>query len=79
MVCIIDYNGSMETGKVYFVESSEDYDERHYRFAFSDEGLSSADIQNWPNDAAWPELKMELRDGEFADYLVNDLDRKNLQ
>ena len=64
----------METEKVYFVESSEDYDDQHYGFAFSDEGLSPADIQNWKQDIAWKELKMEVMDGEFADYLVNDLD-----
>lgn len=63
----------METEKVYFVESSEDYDDQHYGFAFSDEDLSPADIQNWKQDIAWKELKMELKEGEFADYLVNDL------
>ena len=57
----------METEKVYFVESSEDYDDQHYGFAFSDEDLSPADIQNWKQDIAWKELKMELDEGEFAD------------
>ena len=73
MVCIIKLDRGMETEKVYFVESSEDYDDQHYGFAFSDEDLSPADIQNWKQDIAWKELKMELKEGEFADYLVNDL------
>lgn len=74
MVCIITFfNEDMETEKVYFIESSEDYDDQHYGFAYSDSEVLPSEIQNWPEVEVWKKIKMELKDGEFADYLVNDL------
>lgn len=64
----------MTEEKVYFIMESEDYDDYHYGFAFSEESISPLEIQSWDMEKEWTKLKMELRNGSFPDYLVNDLD-----
>lgn len=61
----------MTRAKVYFIMESEDYD--NYGFAFSAENISPKEIQNWEETKPWLPISFELKDGEFADYLVNDL------
>ena len=61
----------MKRAKVYFIMESEDYD--NYGFAFSAENISPKEIQNWEETKPWLPISFELKDGEFADYLVNDL------
>jgi hypothetical protein len=58
--------------KIYFITESEDYEDR-YGFAFSDDNISPGIIQNWNNDIEWANISFELRGGDFADYIVNDL------
>ncbi len=64
----------MNEKKVYFITESNDYDDYHYGFAFSEESISPLEIQSWSNSKEWITLKMELRNGSFPDYLINDLD-----
>ena len=63
----------MSQAKVFFIIESEDYDDVPYGFAFSDPSISPKEIKKVDKDL-WKPIEMELRDGEFADFLVNDLD-----
>jgi hypothetical protein len=58
---------------IYFIMESEDYDDK-YGFAFSPEGVSPKQIQNWKQSEEWSIISLELKGGDYADYLVNDLD-----
>ena len=57
--------------KIYFIMESEDYDE--YGFAFSPEDIEPKVIQNWDKRKEWSIIPFELQGGDYADYLVNDL------
>jgi hypothetical protein len=61
----------MKRAKVYFLMESEDYDE--FGFAFSPANVVPKEIQNWNESKEWEVIQLELRDGAFSDYLVNDL------
>ena len=51
---------------------SEDYDD-NYGFAFSQENISPSKIQNWNESDEWEIITFELKGGDYADYIVNDL------
>ena len=63
----------MSQEKVYFIIESEDYDDKRFGFAFSSPEIIPREIQNWPENKLWQPLVLELRDGGFPDYLINDL------
>ncbi len=63
----------MSEENIYFILESENYDDIPYGIAFSDPKVAPEEIQNWNNSKAWQIIKMELKTGTFADYLVNDL------
>lgn len=58
--------------KIYFIMECENYDD-HYGFAFSPKDVSPKKIQNWNNSEKWHIISFELKGGNYADYIVNDL------
>ncbi|KAE9527485.1 hypothetical protein [Testudinibacter aquarius] len=64
----------MSQANVFFIIKSEDYDDVPYGFVFSEPDISPKEIKNVNNPDLWEPLTMELRDGKFPDFLVNDLD-----
>jgi len=63
----------MSQAKVFFILESDDYDEIPYGFAFSDSNISPEAVKKISDIESWKPIEMELRDGEFADFIVNDL------
>lgn len=63
----------MTKANVFFIVESIDYDDKYFGFAFSSPDITPKEIQNWIESKPWKTLKLELKNGSFPDYLINDL------
>jgi hypothetical protein len=63
----------MSEVRIFFISESGDYDDNLYGFAFSPDCINPAEIQNWDKSRIWQPIQFKLKDGDYADYIVNDL------